>query len=258
MKSLNNSYAYTKLVATRPSLHRTIGRKLRIFLTIGACALLPLALPGCGGDNLFENAVKRSESEKARAALESGDLNSAISTLEDYLKNHPEDSAARAMLANAYLKKTGVDLLKIGTSISSGGNGESDWSSVSNSLPSTSSENIANLESAVQALTGIPEAERTDEQNFQLAIAQTSLAVTVAKQYTTSSDGQSNTENIDQMSDSDALTIYNALQGTKSASDAMSTPNSGLSKVGSLADSVDQQSGSTPEEKLRNFLKSQG
>ena len=232
--------------------------QLKIVLTAFFCTLLSVTAPGCGGENLFENAVKRSESEKAKAALESGDMDSAISTLEAYLKSHPEDSAARAMLANAYLKKTGVDLLKIGTSISSGGEGESNWTSVSNALPESSAENIANLQSAVDALSGIPESERTDEQNFQLAIAQTSLAVTVAKQYTTATDGESSQEKVDQMSDSDALTIYNALQGTKSASDAMSTPNSGLSKVGSLADTVEQQVGSTPEEKLRNFLKSQG
>ncbi len=232
--------------------------RFQIALAVLSCAVVPVTITGCGGDNLFENAVKRSDSDKARAALESGDVDSAISTLEAYLKNNPDDSSARAMLANAYLKKTGVDLLKIGTSISSGGEGQSDWTSVSNALPSSSAENIANLQSAVQTLSGIPESERTDEQNFQLAIAQTSLAVTVAKQYTAPTGGQSQQENIDQMSDSDALTIYNALQGTKSASEAMSTPNSGLSKVGSLADSVEQQAGSTPEEKLRNFLKAQG
>lgn len=233
-------------------------RKLHIFALAFACVLTSLTLTSCGGDNIFENAVNRSDSEKAQAALESGDLDSAITTLENYLRNNPDDSSAKAMLANAYLKKTGVDLLKIGTSLSGGSAGESDWESVNNALPNGSPENIANLQAAVQALTDIPEAERTDEQNFQLAIAQTSLAVTVAKKYTSSGDGQSGQENIDQMSDSDALTIYNALQGTKSASEAMSTPNDGLSKVGSLADSVEQQAGSTPEEKLRNFLKSQG
>lgn len=238
--------------------HFTHFRKLHIFALAFACVLTSLTLTSCGGDNIFENAVNRSDSEKAQAALESGDLDSAITTLEDYLRNNPDDSSAKAMLANAYLKKTGVDLLKIGTSLSGGSAGESDWESVSNALPNGSPENIANLQAAVQALTDIPEAERTDEQNFQLAIAQTSLAVTVAKKYSTSGAEQSGQENIDQMSDSDALTIYNALQGTKSASEAMSTPNDGLSKVGSLADSVEQQAGSTPEDKLRNFLKSQG
>jgi len=232
-------------------------RKMNVILIPLAALVTSLSFTGCGGDNLFENAVKRSDSDKAKAALESGNVDSAIATLEAYLANNPDDSSARSMLANAYLKKTGVDLLKIGTSLSSGGEGESDWSSVSNALPSSSTENIANLQSAVQTLSEIPESERTDEQNFQLAIAQTTLAVTVAKQYTTETDGQSSQEKIDQMSDSDALTIYNALQGTKSASEAMSAPNSGLSKVGSLADSVDQQAGGTPEEKLRNFLKSQ-
>lgn len=223
-------------------------------LVIGFSANLSTS---CGSDNLFENAVKRSDTEKAQAALESGDLNSAIDTLEEYLKKNPDDSAARSLLANAYLKKTGVDLLKIGTSLSSGGAGESDWTSVSNALPEGSSENVANLQAAVSALSAIPEGERTDDQNFQLAIAQTSLAVTVAKQYTTNDSGTSSGEKIDAMSDSDALTIYNALQGTKTATNAMSTPNDGLSKVGSLADSVEQQSGSTPQDRLRNFLKSQ-
>ncbi|MEY4064888.1 MAG: hypothetical protein RIR26_1096, partial [Pseudomonadota bacterium] len=103
----------------------------------------------------------------------------------------------------------------------------------------------------------IPAENRTDEQNYQLAIAQTTLAVTVAKKVAGDTSGQVSDEKVDQMSDSDALTIYNALQGSKDASGALDTPNDGLSSVGSLASKVDEQPGSTPEERLRNFLKSQ-
>ncbi|NBO37825.1 tetratricopeptide repeat protein [bacterium] len=215
-------------------------------------------LSSCGSENVFRNAVKRSDSDKAKAALEAGDVETAIESLNDYLKDHPDDMTARSMLANAYLKKSGVDLLKIGTSMSSGGNGQSSWSTVSGALPDGSEQNVTNMKAAVSALESIPVAQRTDEQNYQLAVAQTTLAVTVAKKAAgDTSSGQISAEKVDQMSDSDALTIYNALQGSKSASNAMSTPNSGLSSVGSIATSVDQQAGSTPEERLRNYLKSQ-
>lgn len=214
-------------------------------------------ITSCGSGNVFQKAVQRSEADKAQAALESGDVDSAISTLEEYIKNNPNDAAARSMLANAYLKKSGVDLLKIGTSISADQSGKSDWSSVSGALPAGSPENISSIQAAVDSLSNIPASQRTDEQNYQLAIAQTTLAVTVAKKAAGDSSGAVTDEKVDQMSDSDALTIYNALQGSKDASGAMTTPNDGLSKVGTLADKVDQQPGSTPEERLRNFLKSQ-
>jgi hypothetical protein len=235
--------------------------KARRLVTLGLVACVVVGsgevLVACGSGNVFEKAVKRSDSEKAQAALESGDVDSAISTLEAYLKNNPNDAAARSMLANAYLKKSGVDLLKIGNSVSAGSDGKSDWSAVSSVLPSGTESNVANMQAAVDALKSIPASQRTDEQNYQLAIAQTTLAITVAKKASGGDSGQLSDDKVDQMSDSDALTIYNALQGSKEASGAMQSPNDGLSTIGTFADKVDQQPGSTPEERLRNFLKSQ-
>lgn len=244
--------------------HRQSARPLRKFRQLASTALLALialcvtaGTVACGSGNVFAKAVKRSDAEKAQAALESGDLDSAISTLEAYLKNHPDDAAAQSMLANAYLKKSGVDLLKIGTSISGGSQNQSSWNTISGALPAGTEENIANVQAAVQALSNIPAELRTDEQNFQLAIAQTTLAVTVAKKVAGDSGGQLTTEKIDQMSDSDALTIYNALKGSADASNSMSTPDSGLSQVGSIANGIDSQSGATEAERLRNYLKTQ-
>jgi tetratricopeptide (TPR) repeat protein len=235
--------------------------KLRQLSSAFVLTLSVLCMTGgiaaCGNGNIFSNAVKRSDSDKAKAALESGDLDTAISTLESYLKNNPNDAAARSMLANAYLKKSGVDLLKIGTSISGGSQNQSSWSTISGALPAGTDENIANVQAAVQALSNIPADQRTDEQNYQLAIAQTTLAVTVAKKAAGDTGGQLTTEKIDQMSDSDALTIYNALKGSADATNSMSNPDSGLSQVGSITSGIDNQSGATEAERLRNYLKTQ-
>ncbi|NBW80255.1 tetratricopeptide repeat protein [bacterium] len=226
--------------------------------TFSLAAVLPIVgLSGCGSGNVFSGVVKRSDSDKAQAALESGDFDSAIDSLNSYLKDHPDDASARSMLANAYLKKSGVDLLKIGTSISSGTQGQSNWSTISGALPAGTSENVANVEAAVAALSSIPASQRTDEQNYQLAVAQTTLAVTVAKKVAGDGTGQLTTEKIDQMSDTDALTIYNALKGSKDATGAMTTPDSSLSKVGSITDGIDSQSGTTDADRLRNYLKTQ-
>ncbi|MEY3901207.1 MAG: hypothetical protein RL189_513 [Pseudomonadota bacterium] len=239
-------------------------RSLTKFRKLASAGFLALLVAGmtagtaaCGSGNVFSKAVKRSDSDKAQAALESGDLDTAISTLESYLKNNPDDAAARSMLANAYLKKSGVDLLKIGTSISSGSQDQSSWSAISGALPAGTEENIANVQAAVQALSNIPAEQRTDEQNYQLAIAQTTLAVTVAKKAAGDTGGQLTNEKIDQMSDSDALTIYNALKGSADATNSMSNPDSGLSKVGSISSGIDNQSGATEAERLRNYLKTQ-
>lgn len=232
-------------------------RRLILQLLCSVLAVACLLTTSCGSENVFKNAVKRSDAEKAQAALESGDVDSAIGTLKEYLKNNPGDAAAQSMLANAYLKKSGVDLLKIGASVSEGSTGTSNWTTVSGALPAGTDENIDNIQAAVSALEAIPAESRTDEQNYQLAIAQTTLAVTVAKKVAGDTTGQVSDEKVDQMSDSDALTIYNALQGSKEASGELDSPNESLNSVGSLADKVDQQPGSTPEERLRNFLKSQ-
>jgi hypothetical protein len=227
-----------------------------LVLTVMFSAAGVSGITACGSGNVFSNAVKRSDTDKAQAALENGDTDSAISSLNEHLKKNPNDTSARSMLANAYLKKSGVDLLKIGSSISAGSAAsQSDWSAVSGALPSGTADNIANVQAAVQTLSSIPADQRSDEQNYQLAIAQTTLAVTVAKKAAGDSTGQLTEEKIDQISDSDALTIYNALKGSKDATESMSNPDSGLSKVGSIADGIDSQSGTTEAERLRNFLK---
>ncbi|MEN9825669.1 MAG: hypothetical protein RI953_1414 [Pseudomonadota bacterium] len=232
--------------------------RLVALLTVSFSTAMPAFLiSACGSGNVFSGVVKRSDSDKAQAALESGDYDSAIDSLNAYLKDHPDDASARSMLANAYLKKSGVDLLKIGTSISSGTQGQSNWSTISGALPSGTSENVANVQAAVAALSSIPAEQRTDEQNYQLAVAQTTLAVTVAKKVAGDGSGQLTTEKIDQMSDTDALTIYNALKGSKDATGAMTTPDSSLSKVNSITDGIDSQSGTTEAERLRNYLKTQ-
>jgi hypothetical protein len=219
---------------------------------------VPLALiAACGSGNVFSKAVKRSESEKAQAALESGDVDSAIETLNSYLRDHPDDAGALAMLANAYLKKSGVDLLKIGSSISSGEQNQTNWRTVSSALPAGTDENVTNVKAAVEALSSIPPEQRTQEQNYQLAIAQTTLAVTVAKKAAGDSSGQLSAEKVDQMSDSDAMTIYNALKGSKDATSALTTQDSGLKKVASISDGVESQSGSTEADRLRSYLKTQ-
>jgi hypothetical protein len=237
---------------------RVLKQHFAVLLTGVIPLLLASNLSACGNGNVFSNAVQRSDTDKAQAALESGDTDAAIASLTEHLRKNPDDAAARSMLANAYLKKSGVDLLKIGTSISSGGStSQSDWSMVSGALPAGTEENVANVQAAVQALSSIPAEQRTDEQNYQLAIAQTTLAVTVAKKVAGDNTGQLTEEKIDQISDSDALTIYNALKGSKDATGSMSNPDSGLSKVGSIADSIDSQSGTSEAERLRNFLKNQ-
>lgn len=252
------------LVQNKPSkdsLHRSARRWASRIITPYSLAISAVMatqfVTACGSGNVFSNAVKRSDSEKAQAALESGDVDSAIDYLNSYLRDHPEDAGAKSMLANAYLKKSGVDLLKIGSSISSGSQNQSNWGAVSSALPAGTQENIANVQAAVQALSQIPADQRTDEQNYQLAVAQTTLAITVAKKVAGDSTGQLSNEKIDQMSDTDAATIYNALKGSSDASNAMSTPDSGLSKVGSITGAIDSQSGSTEAERLRNYLKTQ-
>lgn len=214
----------------------------------------------CGkyNDNAFAPLQKKTSKDKGKSALSSGDYDTAIRELEKYCGQNPSDMQCKAMLANAYMKKSSIDELQMAAKITeaqknSGGN---DFKALLGAMPAGTAENVAGLQKAVDALSGIPAGERTPEQNYQLAIASASLAVTIAKKSGTDSNGNISSEKVDQMSDDEANAMVKSLSTTKEALTASSGETSGgASKLGSLSDKIAAQPGATDAEKLRAYLK---
>jgi hypothetical protein len=160
---------------------------LGVFLSsiAGAAVLI-----SCGTDNVFEPLAKKDDKDKGKNALQDGNYDAAILSLEQHLADHPEDSEARAMLANAYMSKAGIDQIQLAAKIAGSEGG--DWSSIVSAMPEGSQDNVDALSKAVETLSAIPAADRTPEQSYQLAMAQASLAVTITKK--TAGDGQTITD----------------------------------------------------------------
>ena len=236
-------------------------RSAKVFLAIqtaawacGGAGIL-VVMSSCGTANVFEKLEKKDDKDQAKKALQNGDYDAAIESLEAYLAENPNDAGARSMLANAYMKKVGIDVLSLAAKVTN--SGADDWKGIVTALPSGNSENVAALQSAVNALSAIPAASRTTEQAYQLALAQASLAVTVTKKV--AGDGNSvSDDKVESMSDADAELVYSTLAGSKSTvqSSAGLKDNSGAQKLGGLSDKISSQEGATTAEKTRAFLKS--
>jgi hypothetical protein len=218
--------------------------------------LLFLINTSCGSENVFETLEKKDDKDKAKKSLQNGDYDKAIQSLQSYLADHPNDAGARAMLANAYMKKAGIDILGLAAKVTS--SGASSWKGILGALPKGTDDNVTALKGAVEALKAIPAASRTAEQSYQLVLAQTSLAVTIAKK--AAGEGESVSEaKVAAMSDKDANLVYTSLQD--SASTVAASPglgdNASAQKLAGLNAKVDAQTGASTADKMRAFLISQ-
>jgi len=223
------------------------------FLFVPGAALVS-SISACGTDNVFDPLSERSDKEKASKAIQDGDYDSAIRDLEAYLKDHPDDANARSMLANAYLAKTKFNVIQFGTKVTSG---SGDWKGIVGAMPAGSAENVASLTSAVNALKAIPASARTPDQTYNLALAQATLAVTLAKQATDGNEKMTDAK-VDAMSDAQAEAIYDSLKDSKTtvAESGALKDNQAATKLGDLAGKIAAQPGATDAEKMKAFLKS--
>lgn len=145
---------------------------------------------GCGG-NIFEGMVDNDSSaakkEDAKIALDKGNYPEAISQLKELcgndLTNLNCDNDTKSDLASAYMGAAGLDVLKLidaADQLSGQSTAKSDFTTFSQLLPEQTNENVTNMYNAVTVLSSIPPAERTDNENLQLATAAaTSLILTV-------------------------------------------------------------------------------
>ena len=126
---------------------------MTLLRNIGTSFILAGFVVGCGqSNNAFEFLVDRDEKDKGRTAFASGDYDEAINELEKYVAENPDDPEARSLLASSYMKKSGFDEIEVLTNLSQSDGSGGDVENLMASLPEGNTENIANMEKAVENL----------------------------------------------------------------------------------------------------------
>ena len=214
-----------------------------------------LVLAGCGSENVFEVFDPPNNKQRGESALARGDYDEAIASLESALKANPNDPETRKMLANAYMSKSGVDTLKILQTISEKQD-QTDWGVLITSMPSGDAANQQRLQRAVAVLGAIPAASRTQEERYQMAMAQTSLAVVTAKKYGVDEQGKVASDKVDQVTDADAVVIFGQLGGASENLTGVedSGAQSAAAKIGGVVGKMNEAPGATTGDKVRSFL----
>jgi tetratricopeptide (TPR) repeat protein len=233
------------------SISRHLIHAAAVLSSLAVCS----AVFGCDSENAFEVLEPPNQKGKGEAALARGDHSAAISSLESALRDNPNDIEIRKMLANAYMAKSGVNTIEILQKIS-GDQDKTDWGSLIAAMPDGSSANQAGLTRAVALLEAIPPESRTDDERYQLAMAQTSLAVVTAKKYGANEQGQVPPEQVGQISDEDASIIVDQLSGaadnlgglTQGGADTAST------KIDAVVTQIGAAEGEDQGAKVRSFL----
>ena len=70
-------------------------------------------MQSCGRSNTLSASYQENNKEKAEDAIKNKDYDSAITLLNTYIIEKPEDYSAQSMLANVYMLKAGINLLDI-------------------------------------------------------------------------------------------------------------------------------------------------
>jgi tetratricopeptide (TPR) repeat protein len=228
---------------------------LSVLLQLTSLCATATILSACSSENVFELADQPDDKKKGESALANGDYGEAIKSLESALRDNPNDPELRKMLASAYLSKSGVDTLKIVQQISAA-EGKTDWGAMVSALPGGTVENQSNLKRAVEVLDAIPESQRSSEERYQLAMAQTSLAVVTAKKYGADESGKVPAERVSEISDDDASIIVTQLEGASGNLAGLEDSNAskGAGKIQSVATKIAESPGDTDGDRVRSFL----
>lgn len=215
--------------------------------------------------NTFSAADEPDPGEAAVVAMEDGKPQKAIELLEKKLRNDTDNYRLISILSAAYAQKHGVDTLSFaeklatGTALDGSANAITAMYSI---LPEATDDNIDGIHHANQLLVGIPVDSRTEADNFKLALlsmAETSLRT---KKYDINGDGILSPEELLAMNGSDATAILSALLNSEAAL-AVANANGVNSEqaaeaISQIQDAIASSPGANDEEKLKNYLASQG
>ena len=226
---------------------------------------------GCGQDNMFacddqgtpSHCVEQSDDEKAMAALEDNDLDTAETILERLIGEEPRQYFRYPRLAAVYARQAGFDLL---TATSAGSQGGDFLDQVAVFLPdpkvvpSAAYDGFVDkMEQAKQTLQAMPGAERIAGEkfygasaSFQLTLYSSALSVMLLNKFTPSGDALADQQRLESLTIEDAAEIISSLKDAAVTS-AQDDPEVSAKINGILAE-VDQQEGDDDQERLRSYL----
>lgn len=215
-----------------------------------------VTLIGCGDSgNIFEKVYKKTPKETAQQHIEKGEYQEAVDVLQEYLLEEPDDIEAKSAYAYALSKLSNFEPSSILAKMSSNEGSTDSWQALAQAMPEGTQENVDRIKAAVDALASIPADQRTAEQNYQLAMANATLAVTQAKMVATDESGNLDEQKAQNMTEEQASTIVNAINDSNSALASSGNNNEQSEKLGGVSSQVNNSEGSTSKEKLTNYLR---
>ena len=227
-------------------------------------------LTGCG-DNVFEGQEQSDPAEDATIALENQDPDAAIEILEDALEDDPDNAQYTSILSLAYAQRAGVEPLSFALELTTGEEEDEDSGDSGGStqyelmfaiLPDPDDQALTDIAQAVSLLSSLSSDDLLPGDTFKLAMFQTAYFVMQTKRLDTDLDGSLAGTEVDDLTAEDAAALLNqidqvsALLAESGEDDATSA--AAAESIAEFQAELDAQPGDTDEEKLENYLASQG
>lgn len=232
--------------------------RARILLLLVLWSLSPF-VQSCGTKNQLEDKGEKTDDEKIRIALDSGDLTTAKTLLEARIIELPEEYSRYALLGAVNASLAGLDLTSA-LKNASGGEAKSGLDAIDVFLPSTTTaDQLALMQKAIDVITAIPSDKRqtTSTERYstsaalQLGLYQAAYGVMFLRQFVTiTPDNTYDPEKLRTMSAADAEVIIKKLQEA-----AQGSPMA--EKVQETVDAINATEGADQREKLINYLEAQ-
>lgn len=235
-------------------------RKL-IFMTI---IIMNAILFSCGvKENVFKkfnlSKTKNDPKEEANYAYYNHDYEKAVSILNAYIKDHPNDYAARASLANAYLASSGLELVDLALDLKkiekeSNGNKEDFFSFLLNKFPENSDKTKRNLTSAIHNFEAIPKKKLYKEQKYYKGLSYIFQSILTLKEHGIKKSKDLTKEALIKLkSDGSLEELINNFNKAKEVS--YGTNLGPVSKaIDGISNNIDKQPGDNIVDKIFNYL----
>jgi len=226
--------------------------------------LVTVLFTGCGTSNLFDcdsgyarsRCSKLTPDEKARMALDQGDMESAVEILAELVAEDPETYQRYPLLAAAYAGKSGLDLFNV---VTANFGGDSSLLQVMGSFIPTPTQlgaaydqSLEDMSLSVQTLVAIPAELRSSTSSdkyassavLQLTLYQAAYGVMYLNKFTYGAAGY-DPSLLSTMTAQDAAIILAALNGAATAADG-----SAATSAQSALAAIQAQPGASDVEKL--------
>lgn len=214
------------------------------------------------GQNAFESGETSDPAEDAVLALENGDPDSAIKTLESALEDDATNYIYISVLALAYAQRAGVEPLKFAQDFAEqSANSSSDEEAESYQftlmfgvMPAPTDAILSDINKSVTLLNSIPSADRLPGDDFKLAMFNTASVVLATKSFDADSDGELSVAELTDLTDAQATALLARITAAEALISGEPENAEDAESFSAFRTSLDSQEGSTDEEKLKNLL----